>query len=174
MKQYTCQLVLLFFLSLFFSSPLPAKENSPAELLENLVTIENSSFIIDKHLYCLLSLPLSLGGGAPFNSVDMHVRFSAPATGLISRDLFVALSMRMFTEAKIHLASEIPGLTTAQTMQAMQCSEVAAPQQKTDYDYTIKMTSDGVESTFKNTNRGTQQITNEPWSVVLRTLPKKK
>jgi len=174
MKKYMHHLLFLFLFSVCFSAtPAPAGEAPPADLLNDMVSIENSSFIIDKHLYCLLSLPLSLGGGAPFNSFDMHVRFIAPSTGLISRDLFVALSMRMFTESKIRLASEIPGLTTAQTLLAMQCREVAASGQKVDYDYSIKMTHDGVESRFRNTRRGIEQVTSKPWSVVLRNLPDK-
>jgi len=173
-KKYMYHLFFLIFLAAFFSgSQAWAADKAPANLLEDLVSVDNSNFIIDKQFDCLLSLPLSLGGGAPFNSVGMHMRVIAPSAGLISRDFFVALSMRMFTEAKIRLASKIPGLTTEQTLLAMQCREVVAPEQKVDYKYSIKMTHDGVESRFKNKKRGTEQVTSEPWSVVLRNLPDK-
>ena len=174
MNKYIYTLLFLFFTAISFGNQALAADTPPAALGEDLVRIEDSSFIIDKHLYCQLSLPLSLGGGTPFKSFGMHVRFSAPSSGLISRDHFVALSMRLFTEVRIRLASEIPGLTTEQAMQAMQCREVAASENKTEYDYHVIMTHDGVESRIKNRRRGTEHVTSEPWSAILRNLPKGK
>ena len=175
MRNYIYNLLFLFFLTAIFSTGQAlAADSPPADLHEDLVRLEDSSFVIDKYLYCRLSLPLSLGGGTPFKSFGMHVRFSAPSSGLISRDRFVALSMRLFTEVRIRLASEIPGLTTEQAMQAMQCREVAASEHKTEYDYHVKMIHDGVESRIKNIRRGTEHVSSEPWSAILRNLPKTK
>lgn len=144
----------------------------PKALQNNLVTIEAAHFIINKYLSCQLSLPPSLGGGTPFNSFTMHVRFKAPAKGLISRDIFVAFSMRLFTEAKIRLASEIPGLSTEQTLRAMQCHEVTNETDRTEYTYFVNMSMQGVESRIKDKQRGTEQVTHEPWDRVLNNLPK--
>ncbi|MCD6389894.1 MAG: hypothetical protein J7L69_10825 [Desulfobulbaceae bacterium] len=107
-------------------------------------------------------------------SMDLVTVEMAPSSGLISRDRFVALSMRLFTEVKIRLASEIPGLTTEQAMQAMECREVVPSENKIEYSYQVKMTHDGVESRIKNIRRGTEHVTSEPWSVVLRNQPKGK
>lgn len=175
MKNCIYNLLFLFVLTAFSSgNQALAGDTPPAALLEDLVRLEDSSFIIEKKLYCRLSLPLSLGGGTPFKSFGMQLRFSAPSTGLISRDRFVALSMRLFTEVKIRLASEIPGLTTEQAMRAMQCSETVASKNKIEYDYHVKMTHDGVESRIKNKRRGTEHVTSEPWSAVLGNLTKGK
>jgi len=172
MSKYIYTLLFLFFTAISSGNQALAADTPPAALREDLVRLEDFSFVIDKYLYCQLSLPLSLGGGTPFKSFGMHVRCSAPSTGLISRDRFVALSMRLFTEVRINLASEIPGLTTEQAMRAMQCREVAASENKTEYDYHVKMTHDGVESRIKNKRRGTEHVTSEPWSAVLPNLPK--
>ena len=170
MNKYIYTLLFLFFTAISFGSQALAADTPPAALGEDMVRVEDSSFIIDKHLYCRLSLPLSLGGGTPFKSFGMHVRFSAPSSGLISRDNFVALSMRLFTEVRIRLASEIPGLTTEQAMLAMQCRETVSSENKKGYDYHVKMTYDGVENRIKNKRRGTEHVTSEPWSAVLPNL----
>jgi len=162
---------LLFFSFLFPALPYAA-DNVPQSLQENLVTIENGHFLINKYLSCSLSLPPSLGGGTPFNSFSMHVRFQAPAKGLISRDIFVALSMRLFTESRIRLAAQIPGLSTEQTLRAMQCREVFTKTNAIAYSYYVNMNSQGVESRIKDTQRKTEQIRREPWDAVLQNLPK--
>ena len=175
MRNCTYNLLFLFCFTAFSSgNQALAADTPPAALLEDMVRLEDSSFTIDKYLYCRLSLPLSLGGGTPFKSFGMQVHFSAPSIGLISRDRFVALSMRLFTEVTIRLASEIPGLTTEQAMRAMQCRETVTSENKTGYDYHVKMTHDGVESRIINKRRGTEHVTSEPWSAVLRNLPKGK
>ena len=132
-------------------------KSAPKALQNDLVTIEDAHFLINKYLSCQLSLPPSLGGGTPFNSFTMHVRFKAPAKGLISRDIFVAFSMRLFTEAKIRLASEIPGLSTEQTIRAMQCQEVANRAEHTEYTYFVTMSKQGIDSRIKDKQRSEER-----------------
>jgi hypothetical protein len=168
MKRFLLLLLIVISCSPAFSH---AAKSVPKALQKDLVTIEGAHFLINRFLLCQLSLPPSLGGGTPFNSFSMHVRFKAPAKGLISRDIFVALSMRLFTEAKIRLASEIPGLSTEQTLRAMQCHEVSDKTDRTEYTYFVTMSTEGVESRIKDKQRGTEQITQEPWSSVLKNLP---
>ncbi len=165
-------LLLLLLLIIHTTTLSYAIQNPPKALQNDLVTIEDAHFLINKYLSCHLSLPPSLGGGTPFNSFTMHVRFKAPAKGLISRDIFVAFSMRLFTEAKIRLASEIPGLSTEQTLRAMQCHEVSQKTDKTEYTYFVNMSTQGVESRIEDKQRGTEQVTHEPWDAVLNNLPK--
>ena len=149
-----------------------AQDKGHADLLQDLVKVEDETFIIDKHLRCQLSLPLSLGGGAPFNTFGMHVHFRAPAEGLISRDQFVALAMRIFPEVKLKMTADIPGLTDEQTLQAMKCREMATPGKQVKYVLRVNMVQEGVKSTIIDESLGTQHVTKEPWSVVLRTLPR--
>jgi len=165
--------LLLFFCFMFPALPYAA-EKTPQTLQENLVNIEDGHFLINKYLSCSLSLPPSLGGGTPFNTFSMHVRFQAPAKGLISRDIFVALSMRLFTESSIRLAAQIPGLNTEQTLRAMQCKEIFEKTNTTAYSYFVNMNKRGLESRIKDTQRNTEQIRREPWDAVLRNLPKVK
>ncbi len=164
--------LLFLLLFVFFTPSLPhASDNTPKALQNDLVTIENETFLINKYLSCHLSLPPSLGGGTPFNSFTMHVRFRAPASGLISRDIFVAFSMRLFTEAKIRLASAIPGLSTEQTLRAMHCYEVPGKIQRTEYTYFVNMTKLGVESIISDKQRSTEQISHELWDEALQNIP---
>jgi len=171
MKQFLLPLLLFVLLSPVFGH---ASSNAPKNLQNDLVTIENQTFFINKYLSCYLSLPPSLGGGTPFNSFSMYVRFQAPASGLISRDIFVALSMRLFTEAKIRLASEIPGLNTEQTLRAMQCYEVSQKIERTEYTYIVNMSNRGVETKIKDQQRNTEQISHESWDEALQNLSKRK
>ena len=168
MKRFFILLLLYVFIPPVFSY---AAEKAPQTLQENLVSIEKGNFLINKYLSCSLSLPLSLGGGTPFNTFSMHVRFKAPAEGLISRDIFVALSMRLFTEARIRLAAEIPGLSTEQTLRAMQCREISKKTDTPAYSYFVNMNKQGVESRIKDTQRNSEQISREPWNTVLQNLP---
>jgi len=168
-----CFLLSLLIFVLFPPVFSHASGNAPETLRNDLVTIESETFVINKYLSCQLSLPPSLGGGTPFNSFTMHVRFQAPTSGLISRDIFVALSMRLFTEAKIRLASEIPGLSTEQTLRAMQCHEVVTNEtDRIEYTYFVKMSMQGVESRIKDTVRETEQVTHESWDRALINLPR--
>ncbi len=168
MKIFNCRQLILLFLLMVAAGQLHAADNPPADLLDDLVKVEDSNFIIDKHLSCDLSLPRSLGGGTPFNTFTVHLHFNAPATGLISRDKFVALAMRLFTEAKIRLASEIPGLTTEQTIAAMQCHEVSATENEIKYEYLVTMSHDGVTSKIQTKHQGIEKIINESWQAILR------
>ena len=168
MKRFFMLLLLCTLILPVFSY---AAKDVPQALQKNLVDIEKGNFLINKYLSCSLSLPLSLGGGTPFNTFSMHVRFQAPAEGLISRDIFVALSMRLFTEARIRLAAEIPGLSTDQTLRAMQCREISERTGNIAYSYFVTMNQKGVESIIKDTQRKTQQISREPWNTVLQNLP---
>ena len=151
-----------------------AQERELAELATDLVKLENDQFVIDKYMRCQISLPLNLGGGVPFNRFGMHVRFSAPSSGLISRDRFVALAMRIFTKAQIRMAADIPGLTNEQTLQAMQCREVAeGVDPRNEFLLDVNMNREGVVSTIVDNQVGTKTVTNEPWPTVLRGLPYK-
>ena len=169
MKRFFILLLVYIFIFPAFSY---ATDDAPQALQENLVTVENGSFLINKYLSCSLSLPPSLGGGTPFNTFSMHVRFQAPAKGLISRDIFVALSMRLFTESRIRLAAEIPGLNTEQTLRAMQCRELFGKTDDLAYSYFVDMNKQGVESRIKDIQRNTEQISRKPWDTVLQNLPK--
>ncbi len=169
MKRFLLSLLLFVFFTPVFAQ---ASDNTPKTLQNDLVTIKNETFLINKYLSCHLSLPPSLGGGTPFNSFTMHVRFQAPASGLISRDIFVAFSMRLFTEAKIRLASEIPGLSTKQTLRAMQCYEVSEKVDGTEYTYFVNMSKQGVESRITDKQRNTEQVSHELWNEALQNLPK--
>ncbi len=151
-----------------------AQDNALAELATDLVKVENDQFVIDKYMRCQISLPLNLGGGVPFNRFGMQVRFSAPSSGLISRDRFVALSMRIFTEAQIRMAADIPGLTNEQTLQAMQCTEVAkGADPRKEFLLDVNLVREGVVSTIVDNRVGTKTVTKEPWRSVLRSLPYK-
>jgi len=166
-------LLLLLLLLIFTSSALAdIKTTVPKSLQNNLVKIENGNFLISKYLSCSLRLPPSLGGGTPFNRFSIHVRFTAPAQRLISRDIFVALSMRLFTEARIRLAAEIPGLSTSQTLRVMQCNEVSQQTDDIQYSYFVDMSNQGVESRITDKQRGSEQISKESWETVLNILPK--
>jgi hypothetical protein len=149
-----------------------AQKAGSVSLLDDLVTVEDTNFVIDKQIQCEVSLPLSLGGGAPFNDFGMRVHFTAPAKGLISRDKFIALSMRLLTEARIRLAADIPGLTNEQTLQAMKCREAPDYKEKNEYDFSVRMTAEGVQTTIINNRTGTTHVTREQWHEVVRSMPK--
>ena len=172
MKQLLYTLFFLIAVATLTTRMSMAQETGTISLLDDLVNVEENNFVIDKQLQCELSLPLTLGGGAPFNDFGMHVRFIAPASGLISRDRFVALSMRLLTETRLRMAADIPGLTNEQTLQALKCREEADYREKNNYDFRVHMTKEGVETTIINNRAGTKHVTQEPWSTVVRSVPK--
>ena len=164
------------FFVLAFSALSPqwalAQGTGSVSLLNDLVEVRDDRFVIDKQLHCEVSLPPSLGGGAPFNDFGMRVHFTAPASGLISRDRFVALAMRLLVETRISLAADIPGLTNEQTLQAMKCREGADYREKNEYDLRVRMTQGGVETTITNNRTGTKHVTREQWNEVVRSMQK--
>ncbi len=72
------------------------------------------------------------------------------------------------------MAADIPGLTNEQTLQAMQCREVAeGTDLRKEFLLDVKMAREGVVSTIVDNRVGTRTVTKEPWRTVLRSMPYK-
>lgn len=170
-------LVSIGILAVVTSLIVPAEENGLSEelqvrLMDDWVEERDGWFMVERYALCEISLPAALGGGTPFRSFQASILSEAPAEGLLSRDHFVAISVRMMTEARATIAGSIPGMTVKQAYDALRCrSELHPAKERNDYELEIRMTLQGVETALTDNALITVTKVNQSWPDIVARMP---
>lgn len=142
-------------------------EGSLREALQiDLVEVRDGRFHTEVHQLCQVVRPAVLGGGAtrPFLT---RVRASAPADGLISRDVFVALVMELSYGIRIDLTSQLlPESNLKEGHDALRCKLVERGGSELDLEMEFDGDQDGVQTTIV-TKSGQRSVQKHSWEELV-------
>ena len=104
-----------------------------ADLLEDAVVIQGGKMILEEYL-----LIKGVDEAGAETSIQMKIYSEAPASGVISRDNFVALTMTLYLPMILEMG---------------EFEEIDAPIGTPDYEYTFHMSAGGIQIVLKDNNQ---------------------
>ena len=158
MKKY----VALMALALVTASSAGAQQQWRDELLEDLVNIRDGKMVIEAYSLDRISL-------AQYEPVEFQVKLysEVPATGVISRDNFVALSAVLaITVLQLALA-EAFDVPASEFLAAYDSKDLDQPIGRPDLEINIYMTAEGFQLEFIDTTTGQTSRVTQTWDKVV-------
>lgn len=136
-----------------------AQASLAASRADDLVEVRDDKFTMNEYSLCTVERPPTTGAVPKF---QLQTYSEAPATGVISRDNFVAYTIATLTLLRAAFAQRW-GLPVGEAFNALDCDTLAEPIGTVDLVIRIFMTAEGVQVEFTDSSTGKVSRITEPW-----------